>query len=129
MQVHFLDSRDAEILTSRTAALDARDAGPRCGDYIRYSDGVLRRVSYVWPDGVQTSAGGSWYLGNGFCSFSGSLMRSTPLDVLTLTEDTRLGAVWFFHHDHWTAHNSVNADVSFRVYAAAVPGNHGRLEK
>lgn len=116
-----LDARDAEILASRVAALDARDPAPRCGDYVVFSDGVTRRVSYVWPDGVQTSAGGSWHLGNGACSFSGSLYRSTPLDALQLTEEKRPGRVWFFHHDHWTAHNGVDAEVLFRVYTAA-PG-------
>jgi hypothetical protein len=114
-----LDARDAEILTARAAALDAVP-GPRCGDYVVFSDGVTRRVSYLWPDGVQTSAGGSWYLGNGFCSFSGSLYRSTPLDLLTLTEEKRPGDVWFFHRDHWTAHNGVHTQILFRVYAAAV---------
>ena len=56
---------------------------------------------------IQTSDGGSFYLGDGYCAFSGSLYDGIPADTLTLTGETREGRVWWFHHDYHTAHNGV----------------------
>ena len=118
-----LDDRDGGILARRTALLDAV-SGPRVGDYVRFADGVERRISYDWGvvgmDGIQTSSGGSFYLGNGYVSMSGSLFGSVGVETLTLTDETRDGSVWFFHHDYHSAHNGVDATVSFRVYDCSV---------
>src|SRR5271167_3580103 len=74
-----LDDRDAAIVAERMARMDARP-GPRVGDFVRFADGVERRISHYWqaePDmpgwqaGAQTSDGGSWHLGSEGCSFSG----------------------------------------------------------
>jgi hypothetical protein len=119
--VSVLDERDATILADRGRQLDAV-AGPRCGDFVRFADGRLERVSHVWdwePEGVQTSEGGSWYLGGGYCSFSGGLNPSIPLGELTLTDERRLGSCWFFHHDWAEADNSVGVELPFRVYDVA----------
>jgi hypothetical protein len=115
------DERDAAILLERIAELDAVD-GPRCGDFVRFADGVLRRISHLWQwgdptmDGAQTSDGGSWYLGHGYTSFSGSLYPIVRFPTLTLTDETRMGSVWFFHRDHHSAHNGVDVMIPFRVY-------------
>lgn len=118
-----LDAQDAQILRNRTRALDEIE-GPRCGDYIRFADGVERRISYLWTemedwgmeDNAQTSDDGSFYLGNGYVSFSGSLYGGTPIKKLRLTEDKKLGPVWFFHHDYYRAHNGIHTTLPFRVY-------------
>lgn len=118
-----LDDQDAAIREKRAALLD-QEQGPREGDYIEFADGNTRRVSHVWPadwhdDGFarcQTSEQGSWYLGNGGVSFSGSLYGSVSEDTLTLTEERRDGSVWFFHHDHHRAHNGIHTSIPFRVY-------------
>lgn len=122
-----LDARDAAILAERVAALDAVP-GVRVGDYVRFPDlPVLRRVSYVWRDehgavlSVQTTTGGSFYLGRGYVSMSGGMSPGVPEDAFTLTDETRGGSVWFFHHDWHTAHNGVDAVVDFRVFAASTP--------
>ncbi len=123
------DARDAEIRATRLAAFD-KLTGPRCGDYVHFACGTVRRVSHVWdidPVGVQTSAGGSWYLGAGWTpdeahvSFSGSLCRSVPLDSLTLTPETRDGLVWFFHHGFAERDNGVDTTIPFRVYTCNLP--------
>jgi hypothetical protein len=126
-----LDERDAAILADRTAALDAVD-GPRCGDYLRMPDGELLRVAHVFPadwedmHGVQPNCPrhggeGSFYLGRGYVSYSGSLDPRIDQDRLTLSDETRNGSAWFFHHDHMQAHNGVTVSIPFRVYDVAPP--------
>lgn len=116
-----LDQRDVSIVAERMAALDAKP-GPRVGDFVRFSDGTLRRISYRWTDGAgwdggcQTSDGGSYYLGNGYVSMSGSLHPAVPTEQLTPTGERRDGSVWIFHHDIRQAHNGVDVSVPFRVY-------------
>lgn len=110
-----LDDRDKAILAMRVAAFDPMDC-PRVGDYVDFADGVTRQISYVWPDDVQTSDGGSFYLGEGYMSFSGSLYTSVPTETLTLTESTRKASAWFFRHDYWAAQNGVHVPVLMRVW-------------
>jgi hypothetical protein len=117
------DQEDERILAERVALLD-KQAEPRVGDYVIFADGVTRRISYVWrfdsedpaEHEVQTSDGGSWYLGTGFCDFSGGLHSPVKAKTLTDTGEKREGEVWFFHHDWSTGHNGVYARVDFRVY-------------
>jgi len=117
------DERDEAIRQRRIALLNRRE-GPRCGDYVEFADGVVRRVSHVWcfePDGyVQTSTDGSFYLGDGHVSFSGALFPGVSSDTLTKTEQTRPGHVWFFHHDYPMAFNGVNTKIDFRVYTCSM---------
>lgn len=97
--------------------------GPRVGDYVIFNDDVTRRISYVYGDdwevdmqGVQTSDGGSWYFGLGYCDFSGSLYQVVKTKTLTLTDEIRLGSVWMFHHGSHTAGNGISFQIPFRVY-------------
>lgn len=126
-----LDARDAEILAARIAKLDAIE-GPRCGDYLRMPDGEMARVAHVYPvdwdemHGVQPNytasnwreryGEGSYYLGSGYVSMSGSLGDWIAATRLTLTDETREGSCWFFHHDHARAHNGVTVTIPFRIY-------------
>jgi len=129
-----LDARDQEILAQRVAILAGRHEDPIVGDFVRMLDGTLRRFTHRWSEGLQTTVptlregaepGGSFYLGHGYVSYSGSLDSTVPLTQLELTNETRPGWVWFFHHDHHTAffhhdhhtaHNGVDVPVEFRVY-------------
>lgn len=113
------DERDAEILRAREASLDANPINP--GDFVTFADGTTRRVSYVWtyedkPQSIQTSHSGSWYLGDGYVSFSGSLYNGVPFESLTDTGDKHDGDAWFFHHDYACADNGVQVAVKFRVW-------------
>jgi len=119
------DDRDAEILKERQAEFD-KSTRPRCGDYVLFSDGVVRRISHIWDydDGwFQSSDGGSWYLGKGWASFSGSLFSSLPLKTLTLTDDHKNGHFWFFHHDWHEAHNGVQFQIPCRVWQCSQSAN------
>lgn len=119
------DSLDAEILITRVRAFDDRK-GPRVGDYIRFSDGVTHRFSHAWPDGIQTSPGGSFYLGEGYVSFSGGLDPIVRTEKIEATEEKRAGGFWFFHRDWWQAHSGVHAQVECRVFATALASDHWR---
>ena len=127
--VTVLDTVDLAILNRRIEAYTA-SAGPAEGDWVEFADSVARRVSFVTPlswlpecDSVQTSDGGSWYFGEGYASFSGSLFPGVRRGTLTDTGEWRNGSCWFFHHDHAMAHNGVDVEAPFRVYRCfeAVP--------
>ena len=110
-----LDQQDLDILAARLVALD-KVLGPRVGDYVEFEPGVVRRISYLWPDSVQTSDGGSYYLGDGYVSMSGSLHPGVPRENLVRTKRTRPGNVWFFHHNFPQADGGVQTSIPFRVY-------------
>ena len=120
-----LDERDAAIFSERFHALQDVH-GPRVGDFVRFADGRLERISHHWGDTVQTSESGSFYLGKGYCSFSGGLNPGIPTSELEYRAEHKRGSVWFFHHDEWKAGNGVSADLDFRVYE--VPGNRRSFE-
>lgn len=119
------DATDAEIRDRRAQALKAHKLN--VGDFVRFSDDVVRRVSYIWPDedgrpeSVQTSDGGSFYLGNGFVSFSGSLHHGVPFDSFVDTGDTFDGDVWIFHHDIPGAGCGVNTTIKFKIWRCNLP--------
>lgn len=113
------DERDQAILDERVTAWNKR-TGPRVGDWIRFADGMVCQVSHLWPGSAQYTYGGSFYLGDGYQSYSGGLESGIPLESLTLTDETKPGTVWFFHHDFHTGHNGVNATVECRVYESTV---------
>ncbi len=108
-----LDSRDREITRERMAAF-LECSEPKVGDYFKFADGVERRISHVWEgcaddggDLVQTSNGGSFYLGHGYCSFSGGLRPGIKASTLTRTGSIRVRSCWFFHHDYRIADGGV----------------------
>jgi hypothetical protein len=119
------DEKDAEILRERAEAFAACD-GPLSGDYVRFADGVERRVSHVWrddwgdPTDVQTSDGGRWYLGLGYGSFSGALFPPRPFASFRRLPEWKAGAFWFFHRDHWRAGNDVDVLIPCRVWESSV---------
>lgn len=117
--MNMLDDRDQAILAKRQAALDKR-RGPRVGDWVEFTDGVVRRISYIWPDSIQTSDGGTYYLDLGYVSMSGSLHQGVPAKSLKRTKRTKTGGIWFFHHDFPTADGGVDTTIAFRVYACSL---------
>jgi len=114
-----MDERDTAILAERVTAYD-KHTGPRVGDFVRFADGTMRRISHDWGDSVQTSSGGLFYLGKGYASFSGSLFHGVPPETLTYTGEASEGDAWFFHHDHHTAHNGVDVSMGFRVFVCSL---------
>jgi hypothetical protein len=118
-----IDERDTAILEKRQAEFLKNDK-PKQGDFIRFADGTLRRVTHVWtennkPELCQTNenaSDGSFYLGNGFMSYSGGLLSGVQADTLTRTQEIIKGAAWFFHHDFATAGGGVYITVDCPVW-------------
>lgn len=108
----------------RLAALVAvhdHEAGPRVGDYViwREQDGerVMRRVAHDWGDEVQTADGGSFHLGYGGVSFSGSLHRAVPKSDLVDTGETLDGPAWIWDEGIRGAGRGLDVVAPFRVFA------------
>lgn len=128
------DNRDLAILAERVAAYDAIE-GPRVGDFVRFlgqppegkDADIERRISHIWDfegcedPGIQTSAGGSYYLGSGYISMSGSLFTRVPQSALKRSCLERKGGVWFFHHDFATGGGAVHAELMFRLFDCKLP--------
>lgn len=117
-----ISDKDHAILAARVAAYNQYD-GPRVGDFIRFSDGMLHRFSHHWGDSIQTSRADydvSFYLGEDYISFSGSLNPAIDIEDIHATPEIKLGSVWFFHNGYVAAHSAVYAQVPFRVYETAL---------
>lgn len=120
MQHPKFDDTDKEILERREALFNAR-SGPRVGDFVRFPDGTVDRFSHDWGETIQTTKGGSFYLGNGYMSFSGGLDPAIDKADLRPTYEMRGGSCWFFHHNYHAAHNGVDVTIPCRVYEYTGP--------
>ena len=115
------DERDKSIQEERETMWNKR-RGPRVGDFVKMADGTLKRFTYNWGDGIQTTAngyGGSFHLGKGYVSYSGGLDPAIPRETIRYAGKKRAGSFWFFHHGHMTAHNGVETTAMCRVYEVA----------
>jgi hypothetical protein len=125
-----VDEQDEKIIAERMTALDAV-TGPRVGDWVHFANEVRWRISNVihYPaDGdtpavhkVQTSDGGSYHLGAGYVSMSGSLEDPVPVSSLTLTEQTKDARLWIFHHGLAGGDRGVDFTRPMRVYQCSLP--------
>lgn len=116
---------NAEILQRRTELLH-RNTNPHVGDFVVFKD-CQRRISYIWTWnengeqpvenwGIQTSDGGSFYLGEGYISFSGGLYPGFRGSLLKPTNVMRQGWIWFFNRDWPGAGRGVHFQIPFRVW-------------
>jgi hypothetical protein len=67
------DNRDEQILQKRIQ-IRQEESDIQVGDFVRLLDGTIKRVAHDWGDRVQLTNGigsGSFYLGNGYTSYSG----------------------------------------------------------
>jgi hypothetical protein len=114
-----MDDRDRELLAEKTKAWEARQDGPRVGDFVITPKGLLR-FTHDWGEDIQTTVkpgyDASFYLSDGGMSFSGSLSPGIPKALLELTGEVMEGSCWFFSHGFAEASNGVHATVPCRVY-------------
>lgn len=87
----------------------------KVGEFLKFK-GRYIRFAYDWGNLLQTTRGGSFYLGDGYCDFSGSLEHGIDKDKIELTSEIRNGRVWFFDSDIWGANRGVDFDMPFRVW-------------
>lgn len=105
------------ILEERTKLFNKRP-GVRVGDFLKLSNGKYLRFSHNWGNKVQTSGvdKGSFYFGNGYCEFSGSLYAPIDKSKLTQLDETAEGDIWIFNNNEICAHNGVYFKIKFRVF-------------
>lgn len=116
-----LNMTNAQILEMRVASFNEHP-GPRVGDYLQLPKlhpklGDMTRFTHAWDDSIQTGGlGGSYYLGDGYLSYSGSLDTGTLRKFIGNQIGTRLGRVWFFDEDIHRAGRGVNFNIECRVF-------------
>ena len=122
-----MDERDT-ALHAQIAALWDQQSGPRVGDYVTMADGSIERFSHDWGDEIQTSPGGSWFIGtfggplrsntigHAYVSFSGGLNPSVPITTLRDTGKQKDGRFWFWHHNQPGADRGIDAFFPCRMY-------------
>jgi hypothetical protein len=105
-----------ELLLDRTIKYD-KDTSPRVGDFLLLPNGEYDRFTYKGGNHLQTGGiCGSYYLGNGYETYSGSLDRGIKLVDIEFADNFKTGKVWFFNHDIARAHNGVYFEIKQRVY-------------
>jgi len=110
-----------QILSDRMAAFNRR-AGARVGDWLKLDPPDPRcpaytRFTHDWGDSIQTGGqDGSFYLGNGYLSYSGGLDPGISHGDLLLTDDVKEGSCWFFDGDMSGAGRGVGFRVPMRVF-------------
>lgn len=115
-----LDALNQTILAVRVQAWNARP-GPRIGDKIIMLDGSIRRLAHDTGDDLQTTSKSAptdqrYYLGHGYCSFSGTLGELIPKNTIEDTGQIDHAPIWFFSHDQARAFNGVHATIPCRLY-------------
>lgn len=110
-----------ELLQIKLAKFNARQ-GPRTGDFLRLPEihpklGRYTRLTHDWGDTQQTGGmGGSYYLGNGWLSYSGGLDPGIKTADITPQIDEKPGSLWFFDKDISGAGRGVNYTAPMRVF-------------
>jgi len=111
-----LDEKNTAILKDREAKYNKK-AGPRVGDFLKLPDGTYTRFTYDWGDSIQTGgASRSFYLGNGYISYSGGLDPGIEKSDVKLLKIKKYGLVWFFKDDWQRAGGGIDAKMAFRVF-------------
>lgn len=119
----------AEARANRRAMI-AADPRPHTGEWARFTDGTLRRISHVWewgngPESIQTSDEGSFYLSitHGYTQMSGGLHPGLAPDLFTLSADTKPARFWIWRDGRAKAHNGIDVYVTERVWDVATLPN------
>lgn len=93
------------------------------GDYIIRPDGTYTRVTHIWGygknDTIQTGGDvyGRYYLQDGgYLDYSGGLDSGYKFSQLAKTNKTKIGWVWFFHHNVSGAGRGVDFPAKMRVW-------------
>jgi hypothetical protein len=117
------DAKDAEILANRERLYNLIP-GPRVGDFLEIAEDVMLRFTHDWGESIQTTVwpkhpchgDASFYLSDGYVSFSGSLDRAIDKGELEDTGRKLEAAFWFFHHNHAGADCGVYCKMPVRVW-------------
>jgi hypothetical protein len=112
-----LDDENKVIAARIAAAYGAKQDRPRVGDFIRIPGRGLHRFCFAHEFGMQTTPGGSFYVGTcGGVDYSGSLDRCKLYERFKPTGETIKGRFWFFSHNRPGAGRGVDIFLDCRVY-------------
>ena len=112
-----LSQRDQDFLALALSARNTRNH-PEVGDYIRFQDGSLRRISYNHGDKCQHSVSGSFYLNSsGHSSFSGGLDAGVKVEAMELMEEVKDGSFWIWRDGRVGAGCGVDVSMPCRVWS------------
>lgn len=90
---------------------------PLVGDFVIMPDGTLERCCSAARHGMQTTEGGSFWVGRGGgCSYSGSLNKPRLWEFFTPTDQIKRGSFWFFSHGIAGAGRRVDFYLPCRVF-------------
>ena len=94
---------------------------PGVGDWLRFTDGSLRRISHDWGDevqhGIQHSKDGSFHLSqSGHVDFSGGLEPGIDRTVLQPDTAQREARFWIWDHGHAGAGRGVHITIPTPVW-------------
>jgi len=96
-----------------------RFKGIRIGDWLKdHKTGKDEKNNPTLYQTTEEGDAGSFYLGDGYMSFSGSLNHGyeTKLFKFRKLPYKRNGRVWFFKNRFATAHNGIEYPMKFRVF-------------
>lgn len=87
------------------------------GDFLRFKDGSLMRVTVLYDNDLQFNYGGSFHLSsNGHCSFSGTCGNLLPISDFAPTDETEEGSAWIFSQGRSGGGRGVYFRVPFKVW-------------
>jgi hypothetical protein len=112
--------KDLKMFRERMLEYDKSPSDkPRVGDFIWMGkkQGWMR-FAYDWAPhgGIQICYDGSFYLGNGYCSMSGSLEPSIDHSRIVPTDQTKLGRCWAPHNGYLEGGSGIYMKMPFRVF-------------
>lgn len=116
----------ADLKLNRRLLIADDPTRPHTGEWARFTDGTMRRISHVWewgngPESIQTSDGGSFHVSirSGVAVMSGGLHPGLSPDLFTLTDDTHGAWFWMWVKGIRRAHNGVDVRIPQRVWHVA----------
>ena len=113
--------KDTKIAIDRLATLARireEKGRPVLGDYLILPGKSLRRVAHIWGDTQMQLASegfGSFYLGDGYVEFSGTL-EPTIEERYELTGEYERGEYWFFHNGEIGPDRGVHFETNIPVW-------------
>jgi len=115
--------KENQWLVDRNMKVYDKQKGVRVGDFVKDKDGKVYRIAYIWRDehnkpfAWQTEDGsGSFYLGNGYMSMSGSLNSGFQEGSEFKQIGTKMGSCWVFDNDFAGAGRGVDTNAKFRLF-------------
>ena len=114
-----LDDIDVQIVAMREDWFK-QQPGPRVGDFVRFQDAHMERLSQDSGNDFESTELGfwpAWHLGAGHITFTGGLSKHVLLKTeLVDTGETKPGSFWIFQHDHFPNGKAVELTIDCRVY-------------